>query len=53
MKDPWTWTRVWGLTKEVGAGWVDGGGGDKIGTSIRAKIILKINNMNRKYIVYF
>ena len=22
MKDPWTWTTVWGLTMEVGVGWV-------------------------------
>ena len=32
MKDPWTWTTVWGLTMEVGVGGLDGGGkGGKLG----------------------
>ena len=36
MNDPWTLTMVWELTVGVGAGWVEGGKGGKIGTTVIA-----------------
>ena len=36
MNDPQTWTTVWGLPEGVWGGWVEGGKGEKIGTTVRA-----------------
>ena len=32
--DPWTWTKVWGLTVGVGVGGMEEGKGGKIGTTV-------------------
>ena len=41
MKDPWTWTTVWGLTMEVGSELSGGGQREKKGDNCNSK-----NNKN-------
>ena len=47
MHDPWTRTKVWGLTVGVGGGLGRGGKGRKIGTTVIAKTIQYLTKRER------